>query len=85
MRVKVSLYIAGKVHDEVVSAISYEEAKRTALARNPSGRVIKVSSVIWLLILDFSVLNRRLKTLSLPISIMQIKNEFKTRKNLWSY
>ena len=27
MRVKVSLYIAGKVHDEVVSAISYEEAK----------------------------------------------------------
>mgnify|MGYP000014394521 FL=1 len=46
MRVKVSLYIAGKVHDEVVSAISYEEAKSTALARNPSGRVIKVSSVI---------------------------------------
>ena len=27
-------------------AISYAEAKRTALARNPSGRVIKVSSVI---------------------------------------
>ena len=46
MRVKVSLYIAGKVHDEIVSSISYEEAKKTALARNPSGRVIKVSSVI---------------------------------------
>ena len=49
MRVKVSLYIAGKVHDEVVSAISYEEAKRTALARNPSGRVKKDSSVISLI------------------------------------
>jgi len=46
MRVKVSLYIAGKVHDEIVSAISYEEAKKTAIARNPFGRVIKVSSVI---------------------------------------
>ena len=47
MRVKVSLYIAGKVHDEVVSAISYEEAKRTALARNPSGRVITGIPVPW--------------------------------------
>tara|TARA_B100001109_G_C18674676_1_gene385732 strand:- start:140 stop:280 length:141 start_codon:yes stop_codon:yes gene_type:complete len=46
MRVKVSLYIAGQVHEEIVTAISYEEAKRTALTRNPSGRVIKVSSVI---------------------------------------
>ena len=46
MRVKVSLYMAGKVHDEFVSAISYEDAKKTALARNPFGRVIKVSSVI---------------------------------------
>tara|TARA_B100000212_G_C27225662_1_gene469241 strand:+ start:305 stop:409 length:105 start_codon:yes stop_codon:yes gene_type:complete len=34
------------MHDEIVSAISYEEAKKTALARNPFGRVIKVSSVI---------------------------------------
>ena len=54
MRVKVSLYIAGQVHEEIVTAISYEEAKRTALTRNPSGRVIKVSSVIWFL--DFRVL-----------------------------
>ena len=46
MRVKVSLYIAGKVHDEIVSAISYKEAKKTALARNPFGSVIKVSYVI---------------------------------------
>ena len=46
MRVKVSLYIAGKVHDEIVSAISYEEAKKTELPRNSFGRVLKVSSVI---------------------------------------
>ena len=31
MRVKVSLYIAGKVHDEIVSTISYEEAKKLHL------------------------------------------------------
>ena len=46
MRLKVSLYIAGKVVEEVVTAMSYEEGKKTALQRNPFGRVIKVSSVI---------------------------------------
>ena len=46
MRVKVSLYISGKVVEEVVTAISYEESKKVALSRNPNGRVIKVSSVI---------------------------------------
>tara|TARA_Y100000994_G_C15294615_1_gene276945 strand:- start:76 stop:213 length:138 start_codon:yes stop_codon:yes gene_type:complete len=45
MRVRVSLYVAGKVIEEVVYAMSYSEGKRTALARNPSARVIKVSSV----------------------------------------
>ena len=46
MRVKVSLYISGKVVEEVVTAMSYKESKRVALSRNPNGRVIKVSSVI---------------------------------------
>ena len=46
MKVKVSLYVAGKVVEEVVTAMSYEEGKKTALQRNPFGRVIKVSSVI---------------------------------------
>ena len=46
MKVKVSLYIAGKVVDEVVTALSYQESKKVALSRNPNGRVIKVSSVI---------------------------------------
>ena len=46
MKVKVSLYISGKVVEEVVTAMSYEESKKVALCRNPNGRVIKVSSVI---------------------------------------
>ena len=45
MRVRVSLYVAGKVIEEIVYAQSYCESKRTTLARNPSARVIKVSSV----------------------------------------
>ena len=44
MRVKVSLYISGKVVEEVVTAISYEESKKVALSRNPNGRVIKAVS-----------------------------------------
>ena len=46
MKVKVSLYVAGKVVEDVVTAMSYEDGKRTALSRNPFARVIKVSSVI---------------------------------------
>ncbi len=46
MKVKVSLYISGKVVEEVVTSMSYEESKKVALSRNPNGRVIKVSSVI---------------------------------------
>ena len=41
-----SLYVAGKVVEEVVTAMRYEDAKQTALSRNPFARVIKVSSVI---------------------------------------
>ena len=46
MKVKVSLYVAGKVVEDVVTAMSYEDAKKTSLMRNPFARVIKVSSVI---------------------------------------
>ena len=45
MRCKVQLYIAGKVFDEIVEAKDYEDAKRTALARNPSAKVIGVTAV----------------------------------------
>ena len=46
MKLKVSLWVSGTVVEEVVTAISYEQGKKTALQRNPFGRVIKVSSVI---------------------------------------
>ena len=46
MRCKVQLYVAGKVFDEIVEARDYNDAKRTALARNPSAKVIGVTAVL---------------------------------------
>jgi hypothetical protein len=45
MRCKVQLYVVGKVFDEIVEAKDYQDAKRTALARNPSAKVIGVTAV----------------------------------------
>ncbi len=45
MRCKVQLYVAGKVFAEIVEAKDYNDAKRTALARNPSAKVIGVTAV----------------------------------------
>ena len=45
MRCKVQLYVAGKVFNEIVEARAYEDAKRTALARNPSAKVMGVTAV----------------------------------------
>jgi len=45
MRCKVQLFVAGKVFDEIVEARDYNDAKRTALARNPSAKVIGVTAV----------------------------------------
>ena len=45
MKCKVELYVAGKVFDEIVEARDYEDARRTALARNPSAKVIGVTAV----------------------------------------
>lgn len=46
MRCKVQLYVAGKVFYEEVEARDYQDAKRTALARNPSAKVISVTGVL---------------------------------------
>tara|TARA_R100000278_G_C5423838_1_gene147587 strand:- start:185 stop:325 length:141 start_codon:yes stop_codon:yes gene_type:complete len=43
MKCSVKLYIAGKVFEEIVYAINYDDAKKTAIARNPSARVIGVN------------------------------------------
>jgi hypothetical protein len=45
MRCKVQLFVAGKVFDEIVEARDYSDAKQTALARNPSAKVISVTAV----------------------------------------
>jgi hypothetical protein len=45
MRCKVQLYVAGKVFDEIVEARDYDDAKRTAIARNPSAKIISVTAV----------------------------------------
>jgi hypothetical protein len=45
MKIKVTLYVAGKVFDEVVQARNYEDARLTALARNPTARVVSVTAV----------------------------------------
>ena len=45
MKVKVDLYVAGKIFHEIVIAANYEDARKTALARNPTSKVISVNAV----------------------------------------
>ena len=45
MKVKVTLYTAGKLHYEVVHARDYSKARETALARNPSASVVSITVV----------------------------------------
>ena len=43
---KVTLFQAGKVWDEEVIAIDYQDAKKVALARNPGAQVMSVTAVM---------------------------------------
>ena len=45
MKCSVRLIVAGKVFEEVVEARDYADAKRTALARNPTATVISVNAL----------------------------------------
>ena len=45
MKVKVQLYVAGQLFEEIVVARNYEEARSTALARNPHAKVVSVTAV----------------------------------------
>jgi len=45
MRCKVQLYVAGKVFHEIVEARDYNDAKETALARNPNAKVVGVTAI----------------------------------------
>ena len=44
MKCEVQLYVAGKVFTEQVYAVDYEEARRVALARNPTARIVRVNA-----------------------------------------
>ena len=45
MKVKVTMFVAGKLFDEVVIAANYQDAKATAIARNPTAKVVSVTAV----------------------------------------
>ena len=45
MKVKVTLYVAGKVFEEIVQERDYSDAKKTALARNPTATIVSVTAV----------------------------------------
>ena len=45
MKYVVQLYVAGKVFDEIVEAVNYQDARQTALARNPKAKVVSVTAV----------------------------------------
>ena len=45
MKVKVQLYVAGNVFDEIVQARDYEDAKNTDIVRNPTATVVSVTAV----------------------------------------
>jgi len=45
MKIKVQLFIAGKCFDEIIEAKDYADAKQTALARNPTAKVVSVTAI----------------------------------------
>jgi|TARA_Y100001970_G_scaffold75064_1_gene95135 hypothetical protein len=44
MKCEVQLYVAGTLFKEEVYARNYDEARQTALARNPTARVVSVNA-----------------------------------------
>lgn len=45
MKCEVKLYVGGKVFTEIVESVNYQDARETALARNPKAKVIGVTAV----------------------------------------
>ena len=46
MKIKVQLYVGGRRFDEIVEAVNYQDARETALARNPTAQVVNVNAVM---------------------------------------
>lgn len=45
MRCRVQLIVSGKVFYEQMEVRDYDDARRTALARNPTARVLHITAV----------------------------------------
>ena len=45
MRIEVTLYVAGTVFTEEVTARDYQHAREIALARNPGATVVSVTAI----------------------------------------
>ena len=46
MKREVKLYVGGTVFNEEVRAVNMQDAKTTALARNPTARIIGVNPIV---------------------------------------
>ena len=46
MKWEVTLYVGGTVFNEEVRAVNMQDAKTTALARNPTARIIGVNTIV---------------------------------------
>jgi hypothetical protein len=46
MKYEVKLYVGGKVFTEEVQAVNNQDARETALARNPRAKVIGVNPIV---------------------------------------
>tara|TARA_B100001094_G_scaffold262451_1_gene263598 strand:- start:554 stop:700 length:147 start_codon:yes stop_codon:yes gene_type:complete len=46
MKYEVKLYVGGKVFTEEVQAVNNQDAKETALARNPRAKVVGVNPIV---------------------------------------
>ena len=47
MKWEVQLYVGGTIFKEEVYASNYQDAKETAIARNPKAKVISVNPIPW--------------------------------------
>ena len=45
MKVRVTLYVGGTTFEEVVNVAKFEDEKKTALARNPTAKVVAMNPI----------------------------------------
>ena len=45
MKVRVTLYVGGTTFEEVVNVATFEDANKTALARNPTAKVVAMNPI----------------------------------------